>query len=202
MPKSSMDSCTPIWRSAVSVRDRVLDAVHQHALGHFERELRRAACSAAASARPHVRDEVGMRELQARDVHAHAQRVAVADRAPLAHLAARFGEHPVAERHDEAGLLGDGDEGRRLEEAALRMVPADQRLEAHELAVAQRADRLVLEVDLALARARGAARSRAAAARPRARCRLESKSAYCALPLDFALYMAMSASRMIWSEVW
>ncbi len=38
-------------------------------------------------------------------------------------------EHPFAERHDQPGLLGDRDELGRRNEAARRVVPAQQRLE-------------------------------------------------------------------------
>src|SRR3954465_2206248 len=38
-------------------------------------------------------------------------------------------QHPLAERNDEAALLGDRDEPRRADEALLGMRPAHQRLE-------------------------------------------------------------------------
>jgi hypothetical protein len=43
-------------------------------------------------------------------------------------------QHPFAERQDEAGLLGQRNEVERRDHAALGVVPAQQRLEAGDLA--------------------------------------------------------------------
>jgi len=64
-------------------------------------------------------------------------------------LAAGGVQHPPAERVDEAALLGDGDEGGRRDDAALRVAPADQRLEAGQGAVGQGDQRLVVHLQLA-----------------------------------------------------
>ena len=45
-------------------------------------------------------------------------------------LRAGLRKHPFADRLDDADLLGDRDEERGLDAAALRMLPTDQRLEA------------------------------------------------------------------------
>src|SRR5215203_4983134 len=56
-------------------------------------------------------------------------------------------QHPLAERDDEAELLGDGDEPRRADEALLGMRPAHQRLEPDDGQAVGREDRLVMEAE-------------------------------------------------------
>ncbi len=55
---------------------------------------------------------------------------------------------PAADRLDQAAVLGDRDELGRVEQAALGVLPADQRLEAGDLAGAQVDHRLVVEGEL------------------------------------------------------
>ena len=63
-------------------------------------------------------------------------------------LRACGGDHPVADRLDQAGLLGDGDElARRHQRTELAVVPAQQRLDADHPAPA-REDRLVVQLEL------------------------------------------------------
>ena len=50
-------------------------------------------------------------------------------RAPGLELAAGLAQHPRAELHDEAGLLGQRDEVLRQQPAELRVLPAEQRLD-------------------------------------------------------------------------
>ena len=57
-------------------------------------------------------------------------------------------EHPAAERDDQAGILRDRDERRRRDGAAHRVLPAQQRLVAADLAGLQVEDRLVGERQL------------------------------------------------------
>ena len=59
-------------------------------------------------------------------------------------------QHPLADARDQPGLLGQPQELARLDHAALGVVPADQRLEADDLAAAQVDLRLVEEPELAL----------------------------------------------------
>ena len=47
-------------------------------------------------------------------------------------VAARLAEHPAADRHDQSGLFGERDELERLHDAALRVDPADQGLDARD----------------------------------------------------------------------
>ena len=63
-------------------------------------------------------------------------------------LRAGGAQDPFAERHDQAGLLGDRDELAGGISAALRMLPAHQRLEAGEPAVAELELGLIVELEL------------------------------------------------------
>ncbi len=69
-------------------------------------------------------------------------------RLPAVHLPARLAQHPLAERDDHAGLFRDRDEVYRRDEAALRVLPADERLEAAQAEVFERDDGLVVEHEL------------------------------------------------------
>ena len=55
---------------------------------------------------------------------------------PQARLAGGLAQHPGADRHDQPVLLGQRDEGVGHQQAALGMIPADQRLDADKAAVA------------------------------------------------------------------
>src|SRR6478672_9654107 len=72
-----------------------------------------------------------------------------ADAAPLRDLGARRLDHPVRDRADHAGALCEWDEGVRADEAALAVVPPDQRLDADHPALVERHERLVMEHQLA-----------------------------------------------------
>src|SRR3954452_3764739 len=63
-------------------------------------------------------------------------------------LAAALAQDPAADRHDEAHLLGERDELVRRDEAALRVAPAQQRLDAGGAAVGEPDDRLVVKLEL------------------------------------------------------
>ena len=67
---------------------------------------------------------------------------------PLDDLAAGALLDPAPDRLDQAAVLGDRDELGRVEQAALGVLPADQRLEAGDLAGAQADHRLVVEGQL------------------------------------------------------
>ena len=67
---------------------------------------------------------------------------------PLEDLPAGALLDPAADRLDQAAVLGDRDELGRVEQAALGVLPADQRLEAADLAGAEVDDRLVVERQL------------------------------------------------------
>jgi hypothetical protein len=65
-------------------------------------------------------------------------------------LPAGLAQHPAADRHDQAGLLGERDELERRHEPALGVVPAHERLDAGDPAVVELDDRLVVELELAV----------------------------------------------------
>ncbi len=62
---------------------------------------------------------------------------------------ARFAQRPVAERADHAHFLGDRNEIGRRHRAAHRMLPAQKRLDADELAGLERDEWLIDERELA-----------------------------------------------------
>jgi hypothetical protein len=67
---------------------------------------------------------------------------------PPAHLQARLAQHPVTDRHDEAGFLGDGKELLRRQDAVDGMVPAQQRFEAGHRGAGERDDWLIKQLQL------------------------------------------------------
>src|SRR4029078_6057647 len=69
-------------------------------------------------------------------------------RAPLGDLAAALADDPAADVDDEADLLGQRDERRRHEQAALRVGPADERLDGDRAARRDLDDRLVGDLEL------------------------------------------------------
>ncbi|MDP9397604.1 MAG: hypothetical protein M3P96_07150 [Actinomycetota bacterium] len=67
---------------------------------------------------------------------------------PGAGLPARFGQDPAPHGHDEPGLLGQADEVVGADESPLRVLPAQQRLDAGDLPRTQLEDRLVVQDEL------------------------------------------------------
>ena len=93
--------------------------------------------------------EVAVGDLARRDVDRDVERALVgALLVPLEDLAAGALLDPAAQRLDQAALLGDRDEVGRVELPALGVLPADQRLEAGDLAAGEGDDRLVVEAQL------------------------------------------------------
>ena len=68
--------------------------------------------------------------------------------APDRGLRARGAQHPPADVDDHPGLLEQGDEEVGIDDAANRVLPAQQRLDAGDRAGLERADRLVDEEEL------------------------------------------------------
>ena len=119
--------------------------LEQGRLGQLDRDPRRVG-AAVAQVRLDAREEVDAAELPRRHVDGDL-RVEAALR-PRDLLRARRGDHPVADRLDQAGLLGHRDELARCDEpAALGIVPAQQRLDPDEPPAA-REDRLVVQLEL------------------------------------------------------
>src|SRR6185312_2801561 len=96
-------------------------------------------------------EQLAILELQRRQIDAHRQTLeSPAELAPLAELAAGFGQYPASELDDEPALLGMRDELVGPDQPALGMVPAHQRLEAGEAVAADVDDGLVVDAHLAL----------------------------------------------------
>ena len=77
--------------------------------------------------------QVGQVELARRHVHSQRQ-IGQAGPAPLFSLAADLAQYPFAQRADHARGLGHGDKPRGRDEPLDRVVPAHQRLSAHDAA--------------------------------------------------------------------
>ncbi len=133
MPKSSIEMRTPsarIWCSRSMHRAVVLQ---QHRLGDFELEPARPAGRRRPSAETIDSGSDGLRNCTADRLTATVMLVRPGDR-----VAAGLPAAPSRRAADQADFLGDRNEDRPGEiEAALRMVPAHQRLEAADLALAR-----------------------------------------------------------------
>jgi hypothetical protein len=134
--------------------ERLRRVAHDDALRDLERQPRRSQPGGGEHV-AHVVDERRLLELPPRDVHAHPGRLAARRRRPRRRGAARLGEHPAAERHDEPHLLRQRDEVERRDEPALRMVPAEERLGTHGARRAEGDDRLVEQTEVRGARVVG-----------------------------------------------
>ena len=110
-------------------------------------------------------------------------------------LAARLEQHRATEREDRAALLGEGDELVGLDEAAGRVAPAGERLDAVDHARRERQHRLVVDVDLALVHGVGQLRRTCACRATIAACMVGSNTANRFLPACLAVYIATSALR-------
>src|SRR3954447_19238321 len=131
-------------------RRQVLDAVlEQDALRHLERQRRRLDAGLLQRT-PDVRDEPGLAELAGGGVYALPW--AALPPPPRGLLAGAL-EQPLPQRADQPGLLGERDEVVRRDEAALRVLPADERLDAGDLPRRQLEQRLVVEDELLLVEA-------------------------------------------------
>src|SRR5258708_35136239 len=82
--------------------------------------------------------------LSSRDVYVYGE-IAL----PFRRGAARFPDDPLSHRDNEAGLLGQRNEGRRRDHSLVRMIPANQGLEPADVAARQIDHRLVVELELA-----------------------------------------------------
>ena len=113
-----------------------LGVLHDRALGQLDHQA--AGLEAGDRERvAHVLDQVALLQMAAGDVDRHAQPVAGGDRVTQrTDLRARVDQHPATELDDPAGFLGDRDERAGHHDAALRVIPAHQRLDAQQLAAA------------------------------------------------------------------
>ena len=85
-----------------------------------------------------------VRKLPSRNVHGNAHRfTAGMIRLPLPQLPACLDQQPVADRHQHPAIFGGFNEAVRRNQSLCRMIPAQQRLEAHNVARRQVHDRMV-----------------------------------------------------------
>ena len=146
MPKSSMTTLTPRSRSASSVA--IVEGVAlSSAVSVISRLSRAAAMPASARASWTASTKPGCWISRAETLTHRKVSGSTLDQ-PLG-LAARFAQHPPADRQDRAVLLGDLDELARGHEAALGMLPANERFDPGEDTIAQIHDGLVHEPQLA-----------------------------------------------------
>ena len=95
--------------------------------------------------------EAGVAQLPARKIDADEQgRRQREITLPMGQIAGRAFQREPAQRHDQAGLFGMGDEIGRRDQALDRMLPAQQRLEPRHAAVGQPHDGLIEDVELAV----------------------------------------------------
>ena len=93
----------------------------------------------------HAPDDVGPLQLVGREIDCHGEAFPALV-APGAKLAAGFVQHPQAELGHQPQGLGDGDESSRRHGAEVRAVPAQQGLEAGDLAAGGVELRLVVQL--------------------------------------------------------
>ena len=122
-------------------RQRVGLVLQQHRFGDLEVEPARREAGRGERAERDLH-QVAALELHRRQIDRDADRLG-----PARGLRAGGAQHPLAERDDQAGLLGERDELAGRDQAALRMVPAHQRLEAADPAVLEANDRLVVQLE-------------------------------------------------------
>src|SRR5450756_257412 len=93
--------------------------------------------------RYHLQSETAVPELDRRQIDGNLDAMR-----PGRRLDAGAVQGPFADRDDQAGLFGDGDEHRRRHFSAYRMGPAQQRLAGRYTAAAQIDQRLVIQLEL------------------------------------------------------
>ena len=128
---------------------RDFHAVGQHAFGQFELEVLRADAGALDFGY-HPLDKLGVAELADADIDRNAQVGGQRPARPGGQLLAGRLQHPLAQWQDQAAFLGHLDEGIRPEQSERRVLPAQQRLDADEAALAVDL-RLVVQPELVLA---------------------------------------------------
>src|SRR5207253_6044235 len=93
----------------------------------------------------------GLLELPRGEVYAHYQGWAAASSTlPQSRLDVGFAQHPLSYWDDQARFFGNGDKLRWRDQPALRVLPADQRLEPNYLAGVEPHLRLVIKLKLSM----------------------------------------------------
>jgi hypothetical protein len=120
----------------------------EHALGDLQHQLARVQ-PRGVQGPGHVLEQVGLLELAHRQVDAEERvRLEREPALPVAGGLAGGVQHPAADGHDQAGVLGRGDELARHDQAPLGVVPADLRLQPGQPAAGQLDHRLVADGEL------------------------------------------------------
>ncbi|MCY1450534.1 hypothetical protein D9M71_673490 [compost metagenome] len=124
----------------------LLVAAHHCCFGQFE--FQPARIDAVLDDQPaQGGQQLAVLKLPETQVYRHVQR-----RQPVfaqgLHVAQRTGDDPVAQRHDQAALLGQRHELARRQQPALVMPPTDQRLEPDDAAIFQVEPGLVMQFQL------------------------------------------------------
>ena len=120
--------------------------VHQGAFGQFQLQQFRIE-AAVVQRRQHDLAEVLVLELFGRQVHRHADGVAGAA-LPRPGLVAGGAQHPFADRHDQACVLGQRNELVGRDQTALGMAPAHQGFDGDDVAAAHVDLRLIQQIQL------------------------------------------------------
>src|SRR5450830_952458 len=89
--------------------ERVLDVLHQHALGDFQFKQTGRQARALQNSRQ-VGDKIALAKINRRNIHRDTQR-RQAGGAPGLRLLAGLAQHPLAQGHDQAAVFGHGNEG-------------------------------------------------------------------------------------------
>jgi hypothetical protein len=110
---------------------RRLGVLHGHALGDLQLEQAWIG-SGLLHDRAHRVEELRLLQLPRGEIDGDAQ-VGAARFAQAPQVETRLPQDPGPDRHDLAGALGDGDEFVRRQQSSRRMLPAQQRLDAHHL---------------------------------------------------------------------
>jgi hypothetical protein len=126
-------------------RGRVL---HDHALGDLELQAGRVE-PALAQGLGDLVDQVGPMQLARGEIHADDER-RLARMLPLPgpRAAARLREHPLADGHDQPGLLGQTNEVLGGQQPSVAMLPADERLDLGDPPGLEDHHRLVVDPEL------------------------------------------------------
>src|SRR6266581_6955366 len=96
-----------------------------------------------------ITHEADLRHLFPRKIHAHEKRsIRRRIELPLAELLASSLQSPHADGHNHAGFFRQRNEVGRIDQASIRMLPANQRLEPSKVPVIERNNRLIVEKKL------------------------------------------------------